>query len=385
MTRIRTVLKKAAKRLERKYEVYNRIEVSRSALLHNAAFFAQKTDKQVIPVLKGNAYGHGIEQVAIALKGRRYPYIAVDGYFEALRIREYSRQPVLVMGMIKPKNIPKLKTANFTFVVQDEAAIKAFGALRKKVKIHLELNTGMNRYGVPLKELTAFLELIKRYPNVRLEGVMSHLADADGTARETVDDAVAAFDEAIDKILDFGFRPTLFHIGQSAGSLRVNSRHANAIRLGIGLYGINPFPASHPLHETCKELRPALKLVSTISRVHTLQKGDKVSYGYTFTAPGAMRIGVLPLGYHEGVDRTLSNKGLVKVEGTFQPITGRVCMNHTMIGLKGADADVDDEVVVYSDVCADPNSIDSITREFGLFSYSLLSNLSPDVRRILVN
>lgn len=381
---IRTRLNQLAKRLQRPYSVYNRIEVSRSALLHNLSFFRKETGMQVIPVLKGNAYGHGIEQVAVALKGQKIPYVAVDGYFEALRIRRFSSQPVLVMGMIKPENFRNLLLRNFTFVVQDEDSLHALGRLKKKVKIHLEINTGMNRYGITPIEVKKFATLVQKYPKLQLEGVMSHLADADGTDQGTVDQAVERFDDAVDTILESGLRPSLFHIGQSAGSLRAKSRHANAMRLGISLYGINPFPPGHALHKKLQVLKPALSLVSTISKVHELSKGDKVSYNYTFTAPKAMRIGVLPLGYHEGVNRALSNKGVVKAGKRSLPIVGRVCMNHTMLSLEGAKVKVGDEVIVYSNQYRDPNSINGIAREHDLFTYSLLTDLSPDVRRYLV-
>jgi len=382
---IRRNFNRARKRLQRSYDVYNRIEISRSALLHNFDFFRKATDMQVIPVLKGNAYGHGIEQVATALRDSTFPYIAVDGYFEAIKIRAVSRHPVLVMGMIKPHNFPKLKTNRLAFVVQDKATIQALGKLNKRVKVHLDINTGMNRYGIAVEELQEYATLLQVYPKLHLEGVMTHLADADGTTEETVAQAAGLFDTCVDALIAQGFQPTLFHIGQSAGSLRVRSRYANAVRIGIGLYGVNPFPAGHPRYQDCRDLRPAMRLVSTISRINELEKGDKVSYNYTFTAPKAMRIGVLPLGYHEGVNRVLSNVGTVKIGSNFQPIVGRVCMNHTMISLEGTTAQVGDEVIVYSDRIEDKNSIDAIAAEHGLFTYNLLTNLSPDVRRYLVN
>ncbi len=379
---IRASLHRLVWRLERPYDVYNRIEVSRSALLHNANFFHKATGLNVIPVLKSNAYGHGIDQVATALKDHSFPYIAVDSYFEALRVRAVSRQPVLIMGMIKPANFPRLKLSRFAFVAHDEATIHALGKLNKRVNIHLELNTGMNRYGVPPKDLSNYIHLIKAYPKLHLEGVMSHLADPDGERADTIHAAVKLFDACVEKILASGLKPTLFHTAQSAGSLRAESGYANAIRLGIGLY-LNPYPASHHLHAICKDLRPALRLVSTITKINHLESGDKVSYNYTFTAPRALRVGVLPLGYHEGVNRALSNKGVVKIGTRFQPIVGRVCMNHTIIGLAGTSAKVGDEVVVYSNASADPNSVDSIAAQHGLFPYSLLTDLSPDVRRVM--
>ena len=157
------------------------------------------------------------------------------------------------------------------------------------------------------------------------------------------------------------------------------------MRLGIGLYGINPFPKSHPLHAKLTGLRPAMRLVSTITKVIELKKGDKVSYNYTFTAPKDMKIGVLPLGYFEGVNRVLSNKGVIKIGDKFTPIVGRVCMNHTMISLEGLEAKVGDEVVVYSNNPKDKNAIDNIEAEHSLFDYSLLTSLSHDIRRLLVS
>jgi alanine racemase len=381
---IRNHALKLIKSLQRPYDTYNRIEVSRSALLHNANFYKSMTGLEVIPVLKGNAYGHGIEQVATALKAQKFPYIAVDGYFEALKVRAYNNNPVLVMGMIKLQNFSNLRLTGLTFVIQDEPTILALGALNKKIKIHLELNTGMNRYGISLAKIDKFISLIKQYPKLELEGVMSHLADADGDNEPTVAQATKLFDDSIEKILTSGLAPKYFHVAQSAGSFRAQSRYANAVRVGLGLYGINPFPIKNRYFKFATNLQPALKLISTISKVQQLEKGDKVSYNYTFTASKAMQIGVLPLGYHEGLSRNLSNKGSVSLHGKSLSIVGRVCMNHTMISLDNIAAKVGDEIIVYSDNPADDNSINKIVAEHDEFAYTLLTGLSSDVRRYLV-
>ena len=373
------------RKFERDFVTHNAIEVSRSALLSNLQLFEDISGKAVIPVLKGNAYGHGIEQVAAALKDQSLPYIAVDGYFEALRIREVGKQPVLVMGAILPENFPHMKYDNFAFVVQDEATVHALGKTGQPIKVHVECNTGMNRYGVRPDDVMALTRCILGYSNLQLEGVMSHLADSDGDDPATVDVAVAGFDACADAILSTGAKPTIFHVAQSAGSLKAASKHANTIRLGIGLYGINPFPAHHTMYARLKGLRPALRLTSTITKVINLQKGDRVSYNYTFTAPRAMRIGILPLGYYEGVSRGLSNAGFVTVGNTPCPIVGRVCMNHTMVNLEHVEAQIGDKVIVYSNDPADRNAIDQVAAAHKLFNYNLLTALSPDVRRTLVD
>jgi alanine racemase len=382
---LRKILDTWLSKLEKEYVTHNQIEISGSALLHNLDLFERLSGLPAIPVLKGNAYGHGTTLVAKALKDRELPYIAVDGYFEALRIREVSKQPVLIMGAILPENYKHIKYRNFAFVVHEEASIHALGKIGKRVKVHLEANTGMNRYGAKLDEVTALTKLILSYENLNLEGVMSHLADSDGSDPQTVDTAVARFDACVEAVRSAGGRPILFHVAQSAGSLKAQSKYADALRLGLGLYGINPFPGNHTLHGQLKDLRPALKLTSTVTKVIELRKGDKVSYNYTFTAPKDMKIGVLPLGYYEGVNRALSNKGVVTVNGRVTPIVGRICMNHTMISLDGIQAEVGDKVVVYSNNPADKNAIDTIAAEHNLFNYNLLTALSHDVRRVLVD
>lgn len=381
---LRSQINRLLQSFERDFTTHNRIEVSRSALLHNVSLFGELSEQSVIPVLKGNAYGHGITQVATALRNATVPYVAVDGYFEALRVREVSKQPVLVMGAIRPENFARMKYDNFAFTVQDESSIRALGKVGKKVKVHLECNTGMNRYGVAAPEVTKLTKLILNHKNLEFEGVMTHLADSDGDNPTTVSEAVAQFDACVEAVRATGAKPTLIHAAQSAGSLKAASKYCTAIRLGIGLYGINPFPAAHALHKKLKNLKPAMRFISTITKIIPLEKGDKVSYNYIFTAPKKLLVGVLPVGYHEGVSRLLSNKGVVKAGQKVVHIVGRVCMNHTIISLDGVRVKVGDEVVVYSNDPKDRNSIDAIAAEHNIFSYTLLTSLSPDVRRKLV-
>lgn len=381
---VRRSINKLLQKFEKNYATHNLIEVSRSALVANLELFKTHSQMSVIPVLKSNAYGHGTQIVAEALKGQDVPYIAVDGYFEALRVREVSTQPVLIMGAILPENYKKLTYDRFAFVVDSEAAIRELGKTGKRINVHLEINTGMNRYGAKPGELPELVQLIKKYRNLRLEGIMSHLADSDGDNPKTVSDAVGLYDQCVETILSMGAKPTLFHIAQTAGSLRAHSKYANVFRLGIGLYGINPFAPEHEYYSKLHNLRPALTLTSTLSKVTELDKGDKVSYNYTYTAPKNMKIGVIPLGYYEGLNRALSNQGRVKIGDTYCPIVGRICMNHTMIDLKDSGTQVGDRVVVYSSNPSDKNTVDGIAQEFNLFDYNLLTLLSSDVRRVLV-
>jgi alanine racemase len=379
-------LARLEKTLARPFRTYNTIELSRSALLNNFDLFQSlHPEHRIIPVLKSNAYGHGLEQITEILKARDFPYVAVDGYFEALRIKAVSSQPVLVMGAIDPANFRKMRLGKSAIVVQDRASIRALGELGREVSIHLEIDTGMHRHGIAPKKLMHFLNLIDSYPNLRLEGVMTHLAAANAESREYNELQAALFDKSVKLMHTTGHSPRYVHIGQSAGSVSAESLYGNTYRIGLGLYGINPFDRDDPRYHELDGLRPVLTLKSTVSKVNQLQKGDRVGYSGLFRAPHDMKIGVLPLGYYEGVRRALTNKGYVGWRDKSLRIVGRVCMNHTMINIEGTKAKVGDEVTVIS---ADPkkkNSIENICYDFDLFPYEVLVVLAPTVRRTIVD
>lgn len=383
---IRRTAKKLIRRLSANdYQSLNRIELKRQHVLHNVRYIQnQQPDQAIIPVLKANAYGHGLLAIAEILNSADCAFLAVDGYFEAAQIRDVTKHQVLVMGYTKPKNARLLDTKRCSFVVQDSAGLHALGALKRPVRIHLELNTGMNRLGLDLGELADYLTTLKSYPKLHLEGIMTHLADADNDSSDAVTKMqVELFDRTSSHILSQGFTPTFFHIAQTAGSTKARSRYANAVRIGIGLYGINPLQKGDRHYTDLIGLQPVLRLTSTIIKTHDLKKGDRVSYNGTFTASHNMRIGILPLGYYEGLPRALSNTGCVSSGKKLLPIVGSICMNHTVIDLSGTQLHVNDEVVVIGDDSSMPNSVQLISQTHDIFSYECLANLSSSLRRVV--
>jgi alanine racemase len=365
------------------YKTLNTIELSSKNLLHNVELIQkQHIGFNIIPVLKSNAYGHGLEQIAEILNQSKCRFLAVDGYFEAARIRDITKHNILVLGYILPENIHPLDTKKCSFVVQDIAGLEAFGSLSKHVKVHVELNTGFNRLGLRKDELKGYLDTLRKYPKLELEGVMTHLVDADNSQDDSFNQhQQKLFDDLVSEIIKAGFKPKLIHIAQTAGSTKIKSKYANAIRLGIGTYGINPLLPSDPHYKDLGALQPVLELKSTIIKVIGLNKGDKVSYNATFIAEKPMRIGVLPLGYYEGIQRALSNKGFVTHKDKELPIVGRVCMNHTMIDLTKTDIKLNDIVTVISNDPSKPNSVIGMQNKYKLFSYTTITVLSSSLRR----
>ncbi len=384
---LRRTVKKAIKHLRaNNYIPLNRIELARSKTLNNIDHIRSQNKKLgIIPVLKANAYGHGLSQMAEILNKAECSFVAIDGYFEAASIRDITKHHILVMGYIRPENVRLLDTKRCSFVIQDKEGLEAFARLGKPVKVHLELNTGMNRMGLQPEELDDYLNTLKQFPALKLEGVMSHLADADNEIDNSYSlEQTKLFDDLVKKILGKGFKPSFIHLAQTAGSTKTKSRFANAIRLGIGLYGLNPLNANDHAHSKLAALQPILEMKSTVIKVIELKKGDRVSYNGIFTAPKTMKIGVLPLGYYEGIPRVLSNSGTVLYRDKQLPIVGRVCMNHTMIDIDDADIKVGSEVTIISSDPDQPNAVNNICASHNLFNYSFVTGLASTTRRIIV-
>jgi alanine racemase len=337
------------------------------------------TSKKVIPVLKSNAYGHGIAQVAEILDNR-VDLVAVDSVYEASTVSQSFGGEVLIMEYFKPENLRFLRKRQWILTVKSVQDIRALG--RKRRKIHLEINTGMNRMGASLNEVSDILDEIKLHKNLTLDGVFTHLADADNALDDNYTKMqIEKFDACVAEILEAGFAPRYIHVAATAGSVKAKSQFANAERLGIGLYGINPLSENDAEFAELAQLKPVLEMTSEIVNVLEIKKGEKVSYNGIFTASHAMKIGVLPVGYFEGLPRELSNKGCVIYGSRKLPILGRVCMNHAMIDISGTDLGIGDEVKVFD---LGNNSIEKVCREFGLFSYGVAVYINNSIRRTIV-
>jgi alanine racemase len=383
---IRSLARKTIHSLNRnKYQTLNWMEINRRAITHNFNFIKNKNSGfSVMAVLKANAYMHGLSQVAEILNDVESPFLAVDGYFEAVRIKDITKHRILVMGYILPSNIKLLDTKKCSFVVQDTDFLKALAKLNKPVNIHMELNTGMNRLGLQPSEIDEYLKELAKHPKLHLEGIMTHLADADNPDPKFTINQAKQFDELVKKTLESGLKPRYIHIAQTAGSVKVKSKYANCIRLGLGLYGLNPLSKDDPKFKEFESLVPALEVKSTIIKTIDLKPGDRVSYNGIFEAKTPTKIGVLPMGYYEGVPRELSNKGFATHGKIPMPIRGRVCMDHTMIDITGTNLKVGDVVTVISADSSLPNSMSNLSEKFNLFTYETGTNFAESIRRIIV-
>lgn len=370
--------------LKRNYISLNRVEIKRENLLSNFDFFVKETSKNIWPVLKSNAYGHGIKQVVEILKKKAFDYFVVDGYHEVLEIRKFTDRPILMIGAIIPDNFTNMKWNNLTIMVQDEISIKKLGELKKKVNIHLKINTGMNRQGIDISEIPKMVRLIKKYPKLVLEGVFSHLAGADEIDSQKNSDQLRVFEKAVDIISKNGIEIKFCHLSATAGALKIKSDKINAIRLGIGLYGINNLEKQDKYFKKFEELKPVLSFKSSLTTLRRINKEEKVSYNGIWESQKSTNIGVIPVGYNEGLDRRLSNIGWIKYRDNFYPIIGRICMNLAVVDLVNEKVKLFDEIEVISDNPNDKNSIRNMAVQCNTIPYDLLVKINNSIRKVIV-
>ena len=381
------------KRLVKKpFTPLNLITVSKNRLIENYQELSKVNPEiKVAPVLKSNAYGHGIRLIGDILDEVGAPFLCVDSLYEAFQLYSKTgvKTPILIMGYIHPKSL-EVKKLPFSFAVYDLAHAQNLNKFQTGAKIHIFVDTGMNREGISMGYLNHFLSELKKLEGIEVEGVMSHLAEPANPNSELTKTQMANFQKAKQSILDAGFKPKWFHIGGTYGLLNDLTLGCNLVRVGRAVFGIDD---KHSLRsDDLKDskalnlkLKPVLKHTTRIVQIKNINKGDKVGYSGTYTASKNMKIGILPLGYNDGVDRRLSNKGVVVVDGEECPIIGLVSMNITTIDLSAVkEPFLAQEVVVFSDNESDSNSVVNASKKGGILPHEMLIHIAESTKRVVV-
>jgi alanine racemase len=344
----------------------------------------------IAPVLKSNAYGHGLTLAARIFDKLRPPFLVVDSLYEAYELKKLRlKTPILIMGYTHHCNLLR-KQLPFHWAVFDLETAKALNRSQRQCQIHLFVDTGMHREGVPFSLLDDFLSELRQMPNLQIAGLCSHFADADGMgpkADEHTKQQIKTFRQAVQTLQKHGHDPVWRHITASAGTLKkLAHRDCTMARVGLASYGISPL-VDHKKTESgmAKKLQPALQFTSTIALIKHLEKGAWIGYGASFTAKRQMKIALLPIGYYEGIDRRLSNTGSVYVRGVRCQVIGRVSMNMTSIDVTEVkEVEVGDQVEVFGTDLARENTITASANVAQTIAYELLVHLASSVRRKLV-
>jgi alanine racemase len=382
---IRTSLRKIRRRLTG-YTPLVEVSISKENLLTNFRTYQKRyPNLQFAPVLKSNAYGHDLGTIARLLDREKVAFFMVDSYYEARRLRRAGvRSRILVMGYVRPEDIAKSKLPHVDFGITDLEQLRTLTKLvRHPIRIHLKLDTGMHRQGIPFDHISFAEDLIKGQPLLELVGICSHFADADGEDETFTRKQVEIWQEAAKELL-LAFPSIEYrHIAATKGVRFGEDTGTNVARLGIGLYGFDTSPSAEA------PLRPVLELRTLISSVRDIKEGESVGYNATYTADHPMKLATVPVGYYEGIDRRLSNKGAMLVEGVVCPIVGRVSMNMTSIDVSHVpNIAPGDTVVAVSRIPSDPNSVSNIVRtvssaEYTETEYVILTHFAPHLERVV--
>jgi alanine racemase len=374
--------------LRKTYQVLNEITISRDALVGNYQYFAKLNPRaQIAPVLKANAYGHGLHGIAqLVDNDLSAPFICVDSLYEAYELYKLQiKTPILVMGYTDPSNYSIWKKLPFSFGVFDTVTLIALNKHQPGAKIHIKLDTGMCRLGLQDRDIEDFIKTLKTCENLVVEGIFSHFSQADNPGKSTFTNRqITQFKAMCEKFEQAGFQFKWKHIAASSGASFLRDPYFNLVRLGLGFYGYTPFgPHTKEGRVGRKKLKPALELTSHIAQIKEIGIGAEVGYGGTYKAKQKETIAILPLGYNEGLPRRLSNKGVVTLKkGGACQIVGNISMDMTMIRLpRNCKAKVGDLVTIISKSSKDPNTLSRHSQLLRDINYTLLTGLHPSIRR----
>lgn len=369
------------------------LEISRENLVHNFAQISSLVSPgvKIAAVIKANAYGHGQNEVAVALE-KHADYFQVDDIEELRLLRKISDKETLVLGYVAKEDLAEAVELGGILGVYDAARLEILdriaGGLGKEATVHLKLDACLGRQGVLEQDLADFIVKLKKLKNIRLEGVYSHFANIEDTgdfshAQKQLD----AFERMCGALCLAGYEGFRRHISASSGVMVYEKSlgRSDIVRPGISLYGMWP---SGELEEKYKgedlSLRAALRWVSHLAQVKNIPQGYSVGYGLTFVAPKDMKIAIVPQGYSDGFDRGLSNCGEVLIHGKRCPVIGRVAMNMFAVDVSDLrEVKAEDEVVLLGQQGGERISAEEIAQKLGTINYEITTRISPLLPRIL--
>jgi len=342
----------------------------------------------VLAAVKADAYGHGLVPVSKALAEVGVDWLGVAIVEEGLQLREAGVDlPILVLGGLGDGAGPAALTAGLTPVLYRERSAEQLSALGRDrgepVGVHLKIDTGMNRLGVPLRDLAPFLDHLESLGALRIDGVMTHLAEAEAGAAGGAAVQLANFGEAISMLRGRGHNPRWVHAANSAavltGQTEWQSFTSSLVRPGIMLYGATP---SEGLAAGWG-LRPVLTFETAVSFLKDVPAGSKLSYGSTWEAARPSRIATLPVGYGDGYSRALGNRADVLIRGQRAPIVGRICMDLCLVDVTDVPDVCEGDTVVLLGRQGDCDiSAEELADLQQTIAYEVLCSIAPRVPRV---
>ncbi|MFH0905447.1 MAG: alanine racemase [bacterium] len=374
------------------------VTVDLKAIDHNIKQFRRllKPKVKIMAVVKANAYGHGMFEVARQAIKSGADYLAVATAAEALELRKHGTlHHLVVLGAVDREDLKALIRNKIATVVYNDESFRAINkiadVMNQKAIVYVKIDTGLNRLGLGATngEAIRIIKKIAHYPRrFQLEGLYSHLASVEELNRSYTNDQILAFERIVKKAQDLGLKIPVISIAGSAAATMMPESWFTCVRIGIEMYGLWP---SRGVELWCKrskkthsfKLKPALSYRTRLIQVRKIPAGIYVGYGCSFQAPHAMTIGIVPVGYSEGLPRHLGNMGFALLKGAVVPMVGRICMNMTLLDTsRRPRAKVGDEVVLIGKSHTKEITATDMADWAGTINYEIITRIPAHIPRI---
>lgn len=370
------------------------VEVNTASLRHN--FSAVKRivpkDAHIMAVVKANAYGVGAIKASEIFLQEGANYLGVATLDEALELRShFSKTPILILGYSPNANASMLIDNDLSAMIFSLEQAEVFSQMalksQKRLKIHLKIDTGMHRLGLePNFKSIEIIKKIRALKGLEIEGIFTHLSNADAKIKTHAKNQMKAFNAFLEQLLNQKIEFQYRHAYNSAGILSLcngnENRFLNLYRPGIMLYGFYPSNGMKETYPTI--LKNVISLKAQIVQIRSVKKGEFIGYGEHFYTNEETLVGVLALGYADGLMRALGNRIQVAINNQLAPLIGKVCMDQCFVKLNNIEAKEGDEVILFGDKSAKANDASEIAALLNTIPYETISTLSKRLERVYI-
>jgi len=370
------------------------IEVSKKRIENNIRMIRRLIGPKVLlaPCIKANAYGLGIKRMAKLLNSYKVDWFCVNSLQEATSLRQIGiRKPILVMGYVPEEDLQQVIDLGLRIFISDYSTAQKLAQLaqksNKKALVHLKVDTGMHRLGVLVSQVKDLIIKLEKLKNLYLEGVATHFATADELEKQVYfKKQLKIFKDLLKELKKNEINIPLIHSANSAALLESRNSYFNLVRPGLAIYGYYP---NTSLKKKCLQrkikLLPALTWKTRVSLVKTIPAQSYISYGAIFRTIRKTKIAILPVGYYDGFDRKLSNKGFVLIKGQRVPVRGRVCMNMIIVEVnKIKNISKGEKAVLLGRQGKEEITAEEVAKTCGTIDDEIIARLRETIPRYLV-
>ncbi len=358
-------------------------EIDLDAILFNLQQIKKIVGKKIkiMAVVKADAYGHGLEEVARALSFYNDIYFGVSSLEEGVKLRNTGiKAPIINLLPPLPEDIREMVHQDITPILVDGELVEVLDKEGKRqgkiLRVHIKVDTGMGRLGIKPHSAVDFLQRLSKYKNIFVEGIYTHFASSDNDV-EFTKYQLGIFLRVLEELKEKGIHIPLRHSANSSAILSLPQSHLDMVRPGLVLYGINP------LQNNSVGLRPAMSVKAKVIQAKELPKGHSISYGRTYILSRDSRLAVVGIGYAQGFFRALSNKGSVLINGKRAPILGVICMDQCVVDVTDCeDVKLGDEVVIMGKQGEEEITAWDLANLSGTIPYEILTSLGHQIPKV---